>query len=893
MNMWAVSATPVYSFERGKRKAEKKSKSSSSGAPSQSKQIASLIFQNPPPAQAFQHQQDADNFNDLLEPAIDGPPSPESIRALSKQMKRSSVRDKHQSHHTTSSGSSSLRSHASADRPSWENALEGLTLSRKSSLSGRSTSSSMPSRERPESVQIFGKTIFNRRGKLRRESSTQNSSGSSSLYSNDVVSEAVLPLPPTSTPFKDSSIPALPAIFGRRKTVSRVEQVEESQRRFQISEPYNFQHVTHTQRDHLDGMQRTSRVALASEFSQLRSSQVPTNSALKGIRAEDLHFADFSSDSLPLNEEDGFSHNSEPHTRISLSRPPSLLPKHGSPPRRPLRNTQSQEQLRMPPPRPPRSPIEQSFVPTPPVPPPRVSSRVSTRYDGFDPLGIAGFDRPQTSGGFRHAQPFAPGPETCSPPATSHGYVPAADMEVIMEHGGRPRAMSTPDDVNWPLPCPSNPSASFDASLPEVPEEEEVVVHARPSRVSVTSHSSLRGSMSVPMLRPLSVQQEDDGSRRRSSGASDTLGRFDLFAAQRALRAALDEGNDSEPVARESWEDDIDYCYEHAAEADCDYAWDRPSLDMSRDENSTPVEDHSRNVPSCQVSPAMLTPGQFDMPALSPCSQVSSVTIGNEAITPTVLAPPRASNFSLPRGEGSSSKSLLHVRKPSDASSFKECHGFNLSPSLLIPTDYQQQMLASETETIPDSRDLGGFHYDESILAMESPVLFAQPRASASTIGSIDSGRSNGFERHISTTSTSTDFTRLTMSTTSLHDMETYMHTKSESLHRFPSFDSDFTAHSRAESKSTMPTLPESEEVSVTQEQLQFQQREFSTRGSESNLVRYASHEGNSILSSPGKRKDSIHARRQRARTTSLSTPPPPNQYALFPSSVHVSGNRI
>jgi hypothetical protein len=43
----------------------------------------------------------------------------------------------------------------------------------------------------------------------------------------------------------------------------------------------------------------------------------------------------------------------------------------------------------------------------------------------------------------------------------------------------------------------------------------------------------------------------------------------------------------------------------------------------------------------------------------------------------------------------------------------------------------------------------------------------------------------------------------------------------------------------------------------------------------------------------PGKAKGPLQqAKRGRSRTTSLSTPPPPNQYALFPS-VQLSGNRI
>jgi hypothetical protein len=375
------------------------------------------------------------------------------------------------------------------------------------------------------------------------------------------------------------------------------------------------------------------------------------------------------------------------------------------------------------------------------------------------------------------------------------------------------------------------------------------------------------------MLRALSLRQNDDPAHRPSD-ASDTLGRFDLVAAQQDLQKALAESSRCETIPREAWEDDIDYCYEHEAEADCDYEWGRPSLETSRDgDTATPVDDQARGVGSYEASPAMLTPGQFDVPDLSPVSQLSSAT-AHEAITPTVVNNPKASNFSLPRVE--SNKNLLHVRKPSDASSFKESQGFTLSPSLLIPPDYQQQMMACEAER-QDASDFAFRHSDEPALNMNmDPSALLRYRTSASTTGTIESTCS-AFDKHISTASTSTDYTRLTASTSSL-DMETCFPT-SETLQRFPSFD-----HGIAESKTAMPPLPETEEVA----QPPVRRPDFKSRGSESNLGRLAMDEP-----WPGKAKMQLQARRGRSRTTSLSTPPPPNQYALFPSVPRLSGNKI
>ncbi|KAK4242598.1 hypothetical protein C8A03DRAFT_40096 [Achaetomium macrosporum] len=831
MNFYAASNMPVYRVEREARQNTSKQGSKKSrilGLPSSPKETV------PPPVRpltsshAVSH--DVSSIDRLLDPAIDGPPSPESIRELSQQARRASIQDKHHSHQTSSSGSSSLRSLTPADHPTpWE--FEPGPLSRKSS--GRSTSSSMPSRDRPDSVQIFGKTIFSRRGKMRRESGAQSSS--SSMYSTDAVADAPLPPPQVSAQSRESTIPAL---FGLRRG-SKQEQAAETQRRLNISGPYNFQHVAHTQKDHVADLQRANQAADATPG---------------------MHFAAFSSESLAMNEEeDIMTAFPQLQQTTSLTRTPSVI-KKTSTSRRVLNRSQSQEQLGrgIPPPRPPRSPVDQSGLGHP-IPPPRGSSRMSLRHERFDSA-----DRPPTSISFRTPQYADPG----SPPATSYGYAPAPDMNVIPEDAFYNVAGQT-DDANWPLPCPS--SSASECTLPGVPEEDETAVTTRKARASVASNSSLRGSQSVPMLRALSIRQTDD-SVRRTSDASDTLGRFDLLAAQQDLQKALMESSRSEALTREAWEDDIDYCYEHEAEADCDYEWGRSSLETSRDgDTATPVDDQGRGIGSCEASPAMLTPGQFDVPDLSPVSQLSSATT-QEAITPTVVNNPKASNFSLPRVE---SKNLLHVRKPSDASSFKESHGFTLSPSLLIPQDYQQQMMACEAER-QDASDFAFRHSDEPALNMDPSALLLRYRTSASTTSTIES-TSSAFDKHISTASTSTDYTRLTASTSSL-DMEACFPT-SEPLQPFPSFES----HGIAESKTTMPPLPETEEVA----QPSIRRPDFKSRGSESNLGRLAMNEP-----WPGKAKMPIQARRGRSRTTSLSTPPPPNQYALFPS-VKLSGNQI
>jgi hypothetical protein len=174
------------------------------------------------------------------------------------------------------------------------------------------------------------------------------------MYSTDAAVDPSLPSAQASAPSRDSTIPGL---FGLRRSTKQ-DQAAEAQRRMNISGPYNFQHVAHTQKDKArDAQPPANRTTLASEFAQLRGSHAPAHGGgRKGARPDDLHFADFSSDSLPLNEEDMAPLELQKTT--SLTRTPSVLKKHPSS-RRLLNRSQSQEQLNMgiPPPRPPRSPI--------------------------------------------------------------------------------------------------------------------------------------------------------------------------------------------------------------------------------------------------------------------------------------------------------------------------------------------------------------------------------------------------------------------------------------------------------------------------------------------------------------------------------------------------------
>ncbi|KAG0652083.1 hypothetical protein D0Z07_1444 [Hyphodiscus hymeniophilus] len=559
---------------------------------------------------------------DSLQPAIDGPPSPERIRAYTEQMKRSSIFGNNSRTNTLSSATSSFRSRDS----------DTTTLSRKSS--NRSIAGSMPSSrgDRPESV--FGKSIFSRAGRrARREGNSPANSATSLTTGEDGTEE---------------------------RTSARENYYGKDSRKIHvISEPYNFQHVTHTRPDHVSDLGNAHKYELESEFSALRASQPPTSGELKGIRTQDLHFDNFSSEALSAPTLEDW------RSEISPQRERALLRKPVSPPQtsRYLNYAKSVDNLRSPPPRPPRSPLS----PTCPVAlPARTSSRTaSILFDTFDPLATTTIERPPSmNGGFRRPAPLVvPARPPPLPLWSEQQHDHFSDQPV-------PQAVTTPGDEAWPL---ITPGGNF-GDLADVQEEEEDYLGSRRSRIS-TASAELRASKSVPALRMRSYEQAMD---RPETSMSTTLGRSPSSGTVIAPKSPLTPGFD----LNDDWEKDVDYCYENELEADCDYQWDKCSVEDNAIANAPQplveqpslklhLEDDHRSVYHGRFRPSLLVPSAYEVPELSPMSSES-----------TTSDPRTPSNFLRPG----------HVRSPSHASSFKESHGFNLSPSLLIPSDFQSQI---------------------------------------------------------------------------------------------------------------------------------------------------------------------------------------------------------
>ncbi|KAH0526246.1 hypothetical protein TsFJ059_009595 [Trichoderma semiorbis] len=765
---------------------------------------------------------------EFFEPAMDRPPSPSRLRQLNSQMRRASQLRRQNGHRTAASASVA----SNLENPGWEQTLENLSLGRRASV--KSTGSSAHSRERSDSIYGFGKNPFHRRVRSKRESSA-NSSSASSMYSAEAPPDNAIAPPP-----KESFIQA----FARRRA-SR-DDTAAAQKKLQISGPYNFQHVMHTNRDENSANEAPEQLTMRATG--------PTSAPNVNEGSGLLFHPD------AYNDSGAFFSRPAAGSRQSASVGPRRL----------MRRIRSQDQLRgstpsmSPPPRPPRSPIH----PTAPQPgspgsPARRPSLQVAYEDVEEELPVVNIERPKTSGGFRHPQPYNPNdPVEPLPPMP----IMTSREDFHVYNTMLSPIQPSPTEPAWPLASPT--LATYETPLADVPEEDE---H------SAAHRRSIRGSQSVPMLRR---------SHRPASNASETLGSLHTMSVQQqqaTMDLAADKHGFDFGVIEESWEDDIDYCYEHEAEADCDYQWERDSMDTARDSDTLPVEvtlapeDVEVPIGTARSSPGMLSVATFDVPGLSPISQVSTPTI-QEAITPVSAAP--SANFSLPLLD---KKKLFRV---SHASSFKESHGFTLSPSLLIPGDFHQQMLLEEgaRHEYPDEDELAlpyaqAALYDETSKTMQ----WSQQRASTSTTGTASTHSDSTADRHISTNSTWSFFTRHTASSSgSVHKMTGSWTETAEPL---PVSQVDVPQHVDAEEEagiaSPEDTVPELVSFPL----------------GPSRKVSHKPHASESIIhEEPSfKQFEAGQRRGSRARTASLSSQAPPvGQYALFPRSyIKPTGDRI
>ncbi|KAI9762639.1 MAG: hypothetical protein M4579_000257 [Chaenotheca gracillima] len=456
-------------------------------------------------------------------------------------------------------------------------------------------------------------------------------------------------------------------------------------RKRQISEPYNFHHITHTFAGSFPELDRASPNDLATEFSAVRASQA-SQPGLKGIKAEDLHFKNFSSEAL-CPSTPGTASGSSPSS--PLASPHRSAEKHsrtgskvdGSP------STSAHARIAS-------GSLSQSSDGSI-LAPPRISSRaaVTLAYDGPSPLQRSPTTR-------RHPK------QSRSRDLMTPSPFPNLDPEFQTDQTTMPHAVTTPDDTAWPL---KPPTPTEDLDLDQSAREDMVsplpTDTRRYSRMIQPRHRGPRQTQSLSDIkrssRHIPTQKAGTNCRmeRSPSQGSDTLGGLAPSDRPATSLGGLIGGTSKRTsmglgAVEGCWEDDIDYCYEHAAEADCNYEWDRYSdtdqASLHGAQEDQPDEKSPAEGPEAEKDEATphLTRASLhlatnlDVPDLSPSAAKSSSTFASEATTPSHLLPPVDASQGLPR--------------ISSTGSFEEADGFTLSPSLLIPRDYATQIMRED-----------------------------------------------------------------------------------------------------------------------------------------------------------------------------------------------------
>jgi hypothetical protein len=398
-----------------------------------------------------------------------------------------------------------------------------------------------------------------------------------------------------------------------------------------ISEPFGFHHLTHTSASQFRSLNNTSKDDLVTEFSAIRAGQKPV-AELKGIQAEDLHFRNFSSEDL-TERDDPVVIDDEVVSRGATS---------PSPPRT-ARNARTVENFSRPVSRMQKAATSPSITP-----PPRISSR-QVVSDIPEPTSqmmdeILGLNAPPTLPDFVYSTPEDVIGRTFS---IDQIGLAGAFLDDDDSH-----AVTTADDSS--NITSASVINSYLSDLEDVPEEDETPVwhgnveqtslphsldHDGPSPAVSISNSPARQSYHKYILA-----KETSLSLSGPLG-SPTLPRFHLsvgeplgLQAEEQLKR-LSVSEDFPP----SWDEDIDYCYEHAAESDCNFDWRRNSSKLARGSvteqtlgNSEKLMEGNAKLPLRSLLHALeinnSVPGT---PDLDPGSAFSALTTGtHEAVTP-------------------------------------------------------------------------------------------------------------------------------------------------------------------------------------------------------------------------------------------------------------------
>ncbi|KAL6235456.1 hypothetical protein BDW75DRAFT_209518 [Aspergillus navahoensis] len=403
--------------------------------------------------------------------------------------------------------------------------------------------------------------------------------------------------------------------FGRRK--SRSNDNHEHMKRM-ISDPFDFHHLTHTSPAQFEALGKTRENELVMEFSAIRASQKPVAN-LKGIRAEDIHMRSLSAEDLsrcsPQHGNDGPSPASPSRSPGARSISPQVLEY------RPLRESRVFENFSRPVPR-ACSPLRASsprLASSPEIPEP--SPRVIDEILDLD-------SRQQYQDHAYHTDDDS-----------VHGTSPISRRVEGMVHLNLGEAITIGLDNESTEARTASALASPTSELDDVPEEDEATHwHDSPESRHSEYPASLDSQVSPKAVVAPKSRLSIDVAKELSKKFTEALGSPTLpqYLADREITSTNDQRIQStlrrqssvhktiHETIYESWDDDIDYCYEHAAESNSDFDWARTSIDEpQRDKVAVTVTTSnpatlSAHAPPSSSNPKYLSTSVLSTPELDP-----------------------------------------------------------------------------------------------------------------------------------------------------------------------------------------------------------------------------------------------------------------------------------
>ncbi|RHZ61075.1 uncharacterized protein CDV56_108598 [Aspergillus thermomutatus] len=415
-----------------------------------------------------------------------------------------------------------------------------------------------------------------------------------------------------------------------------------------ISNPFDFHHLTHTSPSQFQALDKARENDIVTEFSAIRASQRPIT-GLKGIRADDLHFQGFSSEDLT----NGGAATAEHQTSPAPTSPPgspsatsSISPKQQD--HRARRESRVFENFSRPVPRYPRAGSA--------TPPPRaISPQLTASPDLSEPEPraideILGLSSQPTYP--EHVYGNTDDVKQCSSLSQFkvEGIYSFHAEHAVTTDTNTERIDARTSSVSLP---------SLNSVLEEVPEEQGITHwHDSPEANADTAMPPSSSQIDRPAQVPipsvhrrksqLSICVAEELSKKFSEAlGSPTLPQYRLFqdAGDQVVGGPIRRRSSARrkpayETIYESWDADIDYCYEHAAESTSNFDWSRNSLDEAR-----PADNDDGPRAACGgaanegkdarlLQPIHLSTSRFPTPELDP-SPARSLPSSQAAVTPS------------------------------------------------------------------------------------------------------------------------------------------------------------------------------------------------------------------------------------------------------------------